>query len=106
MFEVRRTRTREHRSELRPSIRRAHVDDADRLDSWLWRFDTKQSWRLAALYAAPELALRGDDEMLIERVGMGRNLHPLAAPGDHRKHRRLRRRHPHIVLQLRHIFLG
>ena len=37
---------------------------------------------------------------------MGGDLDPLAAAGDHRKHRRSGRHHPHIVLQLRHVLLG
>jgi hypothetical protein len=37
---------------------------------------------------------------------MGQNLDPFASPGDHRKHRGSCRYHPHIVLQLRHVFLG
>jgi hypothetical protein len=31
---------------------------------------------------------------------------PLAAPGDDRQHRRSRRGHPHIVLELRHMLFG
>ena len=61
---------------------------------------------LAALDTAPELAFGGDNEVLVERIGMGRDLDPFAAAGDHGKHRRPRRHHPHIVLQLRHVFLG
>src|SRR5580700_6161535 len=61
MFEVRRTGPRENRSKLRPRIGGAHVDDTDRFDPWLRRLDSEQSRRLAALDAAPELALRGDD---------------------------------------------
>ena len=106
MFEVRRPGPREHRSKLRPGIGRAHVDNADRLDAGFGRFDPEQTRRLAALDTAPELALRSDDEVLVERVGMGGDLHPFAAPGDHRKHRRLCRHHPHVVLQLRHVLLG
>src|ERR1700686_284074 len=42
MFEMGRTRPREGSGELRPGIRRAHVDDADRLDSRLWRLDPEK----------------------------------------------------------------
>src|SRR5580658_7891936 len=84
MFEMRRTGPRKHPGEFRPGIGGPHVDNADRLDSRLWRFDTKQPGRLAALNAAPELALRGDDKMLVERVSMGGDFHPLAAAGDDR----------------------
>src|SRR5580704_5067463 len=65
VFEMRRTRPREGGCELRPGIRCAHVDNADRLDSWLRRFDTEQSGRLTALDTAPKLPLRGDDKVLV-----------------------------------------
>ena len=83
MVEMGRTGPRKHRSELRPGIGGAHVDDAHRLDARLWRLDPEQPRRLAALDTAPEFALRGDDEMLIERIGVGRDLDPFAAAGDH-----------------------
>ena len=43
--------------------------------------------RLAILDAAPELPLGGDDQVLVERIGVGRDLDPLAAAGDDREHR-------------------
>ena len=70
----------------------------------LRRLDAEQGRGLATLDAAPELPLGGNDEVLVERIGMGLDLHPLAAAGDHRKHRTSGRHDPHIVLQLRHIF--
>ena len=88
MFGIRRTGPREGGHKLRPGIGRARVDNADRLDPWLGRLDSEQARRLA-LDTASELALGGDDEMLVERGGMGGDLDPLAAPGDHRGHRRL-----------------
>ena len=106
MFEMRRTGPREHRGELRPCIGGAHVDDADCLDAWLWRLDPEQPRWLAALDTPPELALSGYDEVLVQRIGIGRDLHPLAAAGDHREHRLPCRHHPHVVLQLRHVLLG
>src|SRR5580700_552061 len=83
MFEVRRTGLRENRSELRPGIGRAHVDNTDRLDPWFGRFDPERPRWLTALDTAPEFSLRGDDEVLIQRVGMSGDFHPLAAPRDH-----------------------
>ena len=72
---------------LRPGIGRAHIDDADGLDPRLGRLDPKQLRLLAVLDTAPELALGGDNEVLVERVGVGQDLYPFAAPGDHREHR-------------------
>src|SRR5215469_16987726 len=40
-----------------PGIRGAHINNADRLDPRLWRLNTKQARRLAALDTAPELPL-------------------------------------------------
>jgi len=37
---------------------------------------------LAVLDAAPELALGGDDQVLIERIGMSDDLDLLPSPGD------------------------
>ena len=48
--------------------------------------------------------LRGEQEMLIERIRRDADLDPLAAAGDDRKHRKLGLGDPHIVLQLRHVF--
>ena len=69
--------------EFRPRIRRAHIDDPDGLDPWLWRFDTEQARGLAALDTAPELPLSSDNEVLIERIGMGGDLDPFAAAGNY-----------------------
>ena len=65
------------------AFERAHIDDANRLDPGLWRLDAKQLWFFAVLDTAPELPLSGDDQVLIERVGMGQDLDPLPSPGDH-----------------------
>ena len=62
--------------------------------------------RLAVLDTAPEFSFGSDDEVLVERIGMGGDLDPFAAAGDHREHRGPRRDHPHVVLQLRHVLLG
>jgi hypothetical protein len=104
VFEMRLPGSREDRGELRPGIGGRHVDNAHRFKPRFWRFDPEQLRLLATLDAAPELALGGDDQVLIERIGMGEDLHPLAAPGNHRQHRGSGRYHPHIVLQLRHVF--
>jgi hypothetical protein len=44
--------------------------------------------------------------VLVKRIGVGGDFHPLSTAGDHRQHRRPRSDHPHVVLQLGHIFLG
>ena len=57
--------------ELRPGIGRRHIDDPNGLDPRFWRLDPKQARGLASLDTAPELALGGDDQVLIERIGVG-----------------------------------
>jgi hypothetical protein len=79
---------------------------ADGFKPGLRGLNSEQLRLLAALDTAPELALGGDDQMLIERIGMGEDFHPLAAAGDHREHCGPCRYNPHIMLQLRHVFLG
>src|SRR5450631_1040515 len=72
--------------EFRPGVRRTHIDDPDRLQPRPWGLDPEQPWCLAVLDAAPELLFRGDQEMLVQRVGMS-DLDPLATAGNDRKHR-------------------
>ena len=59
---------------------------AHRLNARLRRLDPEQGRGLAALDTAPELALGGDNEVLVERIGMGGDLHPFAAAGNDRQH--------------------
>src|SRR5438309_7837687 len=89
----------EYACNFRPRIRRAHIDDPDGLDSWLWRFDTEQARRLATLHTAPELPFSSDNEVLVERVRVGGDLDPFAAAGDHRENSASSCNHPHVVLQ-------
>jgi hypothetical protein len=49
----------------------------------LGRFDAKQLRLFATLDTAPKLPLGGNDEMLIERISMGDDLHPFAAAGNY-----------------------
>src|SRR5262249_44581103 len=72
----------EERRELRPGIRRAHIDDADSLDARPRRFGIDQVRRFAGLDAAPELLFRRDQNAKIKRVHGNCDLDPLAAPGD------------------------
>src|SRR5262249_10492803 len=62
------------RSELRPRIRRAHIDDADRLDARPWRLGIDEMGRFARLNAAPELLFRRDQNTEIKRIHGGRDL--------------------------------
>jgi hypothetical protein len=55
----------EHTSELGRGIGRAHIDDPHRLDPGPWRLNAEQARGLAALDAAPELLLRGQQEVLV-----------------------------------------
>ena len=106
VFEEGGTRRAIEAGEFRPGVGVAHVDDPDGLDPRLRRLDAERPRRLAGLDAGPEPALRRHQEMLIERIRMDSDLDPLAAAGDDRERRRLRVRHPHIMLQLRHVLLG
>ena len=91
---------------LRPGVRGAHIHDPNSFDAWLRRLDAKEARGLATFNSAPELPLGGDDQVLVQRIGMGSNLDPFAATGDHREHRTPGRDHPHIMLQLRHVLFG
>src|SRR6266516_841109 len=50
----------EERGELRPGIRRTHINDADGLDARARRLVIDQVGRFARLHAAPELLFRRD----------------------------------------------
>jgi hypothetical protein len=72
----------EDRRQLGPGVGRGHVDNAHRFKPWLRRLDPEQLRLFTALDAAPELALGGDNQVLIERIGMGQDLDPLPSPSD------------------------
>src|SRR6516165_8447942 len=59
----------EHGCELGPCIGRAHVDNSHRLDARSRWLDIKEVRGLAALDAAPEFLLSGQQEVLVEWVG-------------------------------------
>ena len=69
--------TAEQSGKFRPRVRGAHVHDPHRFDPWSRRLDSEQARGLAALDIAPELSLRRDNEVLVERIGMGGDLDPL-----------------------------
>ena len=83
VLKMRLAATGENRSEFRPGIGCGHVDDTDRCKPRLGRLDAEQLRLVATLDTAPELALGSDDQMLIERIGMGQDLNPFAATGNH-----------------------
>jgi hypothetical protein len=65
----------EDRCKSRPGVGRGHIHDADSFEPRLGWLDPKQlRLLLAVLDAAPELALGGDDQVLIERIGMSDDL--------------------------------
>ena len=96
----------EHGGKLRPGVGGTHIDDPDRLQPRPWRLDPEQPGLLAVHHAAPELLLRGQQQVLVQRIGMDGDLDPFAATGDDRQHRGPGIGDPHIVLQLRHVFFG
>src|SRR6266571_7020073 len=79
----------ENACELAPRVRGAHVDDTHRRNPRARRLDAEQAWGLAVLHAAPEFALRRQEQVLVERIGRNGDLDPLAAAGDDRKRRQL-----------------
>ena len=104
VLKVGRPSPRKDPRKLRPGVGGTQVDDAHRLDPRLRRFDAEQGRGLAILDAAPEFPFGGNDEVLVERIGMGLDLDPFPAPGNHRKHRTSGSHNPHIMLQLGHVF--
>src|SRR5262249_19403677 len=72
----------EERCELRPRIRRTHIDDADRLNTRARRLGIDQVGQLARLDAAPELLFRRDQNAEVERVHRDRDLDPFATTSD------------------------
>src|SRR5215831_2028819 len=77
----------EQGGELRPGIRRAHIDYADGLDVWPRRLRINEVGDFAGLDTAPELLLGRDQDSQVERVHRDSDLHPFAAAGDDRQHR-------------------
>jgi hypothetical protein len=52
------------------------------------RLDPEQKGRLAGLDAPPEPLLGREQKMLIERIGIDRDLDPFSTAGDDREHAR------------------
>src|SRR5260221_6658820 len=68
----------EQRGEVRPGIRRTHVDDADRLDTRAWRLGVDEVRGLPRLDAPPELLLSGHQDTQVEGVHGNCDLEPFA----------------------------
>src|SRR5215471_8897253 len=94
------------RRELRPRIRRTHIDDADGLDARSWRLGHDEVRDFAGLNAAPKLLFRRHQNGEIERVHWYGDLDPFAAAGDDGEHRAPQMGDPHVMLDLRHVFFG
>ena len=71
VFEKCRVSSSKRAGEFCPGIGRAHIDNADRRNARLRRLDAEEGRGLAALDTAPELPFSGDNEVLVERIGMG-----------------------------------
>src|SRR5947209_5673852 len=96
----------EERRELRPGVRRAHIDDADGLNARARRLGIDEVGRFPRLHAAPEFLFRRHEDAEIKWVHGNRDLHPFAATGDDGEHRGTQVGEPHVVLELRHVFFG
>ena len=94
----------ERSGKFRPSVGTTHIDNTDGFYAWLRRVDAEQAWRLTIFHAAPKLALGRNYQVLVQRIGMGLDLHPLPAPGYDRQNRAAGRDDPHVMLKLRSVF--
>src|SRR5262245_58359728 len=72
----------EQGGELRPGIRLAHIDDADRIDARPRLLGIDEMRRFAGLDAAPELLLRRDQDAEVKWVHGNRDLDPLSTASD------------------------
>ena len=97
MLKMSRSGLRKHRGKLRLGVGGTHVDNAHRLDACPRRLGAERGRGLAILHTAPEFPLRSDNQMLVEGVGLGLDLNPFAASGDHRKHRTSGSNDPHVA---------
>jgi hypothetical protein len=77
----------EQGGELRPRIRGAHVDDADRLDTRPRRLGVDEVRGLPRLDTPPELLFSRYQDTQVEGVHWNRDLNSLAAAGDDGQHR-------------------
>ena len=73
---LRRLRSGKDGGELGPSVGGAPIDDPHLFDPRLRGLDAEESRGLVVLHAAPKLPFGHDDEMLVERIGIGGHLPP------------------------------
>jgi hypothetical protein len=66
----------EETGKFRPRVRGAHIHNPDCFNPGLRRLDAKETRGLAALDASPELPLGGNNEVLVEWIGMGADFDP------------------------------
>src|ERR1700722_3539614 len=104
MLEMRLPGASEDIGEFDPGVGGAHINDAHRLNTRSWRINPEESRGLTRFDATPELAFSRDDEVLVEWIRVGGDFHPFAPPGNNGQNRRAGCDHPHVVLELRHVF--
>src|SRR5882757_8582338 len=85
--------------EFRPGVGGVHVDYAHRFDAGLRWFAIEQRRGFTGFDRPPEGLFSGDQDGLIDRVGLDRELNPLAVAVDNRKHRFLGAGDQHVVLK-------
>src|SRR5438034_6885568 len=99
MIQVTLPRATEHAGKPRPRIRRAHVNDSNRLDLRPRWVDSKEARGFTIFDAAPKLLFCSQQEMLVKGIGRDGDLDPFPTAGDYREHRDLGIDDPHIVLK-------
>jgi len=90
--------------EFRPGIGRTHINDADGLDTGSRQLGKEQA-RGSPLSTQRQNFLSPLTAGVVERIGRNRDLDPFAAARNDRQHGGCGIGHPHVVLELRHVFL-
>jgi hypothetical protein len=86
-------------SKFGPRVRAAHVNDPNRLNPWLRGSTLKRQGGSPVSTQRQNFRWASGSAWVVIST-------PFAAAGDYREHRRSGRNHPHIMLQLRHVFVG
>ena len=82
VFEISWLRSDEDGGEVRPSVRRRHINDTDCLNPGLRSVDAEKGRGLSAFDAASELSLSRNDKVLVDRIGIDLDLHPLPSASN------------------------